>query len=373
MNMSTAGTVLERTTERVTRGLRRLEVVRSDGPPDWTRGRISEAEISFAREWLQKAGQVPTLLLRARPTKECIEILSDPSADTSKRSRAIRASAQEQFRKIRVAVEEWGDKQANLTAWNAFIELRSLHVCAVRRPSRNLQKLLTSELFRPDSGLVARVLPNLPLHLPASMALSEDERTKRVQAGRDALQRKVQSLGHGTNDYVDSLGVGSFDREWAHPADARGCVIDTGMDESHCALQQKSLVHAFFDHHGQFKHAPDSVDRGCHGTKIASVICARTTSRRNLGIDDNGNLRIAACPNGQLAVVSVAQGDVFEEIGSLAQLRLAAWTGRSRTAAIRCGADSKQSTFHSNFGTRILQSKPEHSWTMRLSRCSMPP
>lgn len=281
---------------------------------------LTSQTLEAVQEWVRTSGQAPTLLLIPKPTDECRQTLAAGNLSIGEKFAAVQRSATQQFRVIRLAVEEWADPRSGSVEWNTFLEFPNLHCCAIRRPHVHLRKLLDSKLCDPTQGIIAHVAPNVGLHFPEASALRDEERKALVRESRERVERIARSLGEKENDYLDSLGVGSFADEWAQPTEARGCILDTGVDESHCALQKKILVHALYDQHGQFKNAPDATDRGCHGTKITGIVAARTVVGTNLGLNRPTPLRLGVCPGSKVAIVNVAQGAVFAECSSLTQI-----------------------------------------------------
>jgi subtilisin family serine protease len=89
------------------------------------------------------------------------------------------------------------------------------------------------------------------------------------------------------NKYLDGLGIGNLSRFSSVGGSGTSvCVLDSGADESHPMLQTRIAGYERFDMVGQFKEAYASVDAGCHGTKVCSIVSGQAIELHALGIDE---------------------------------------------------------------------------------------
>jgi len=274
--------------------------------------------------WLEKQGHAPTLLVFPKLKVELLDDLRNYRPPSAERTRIIGRSAGERFGAVAEAVA-WADRDCGLSRWGGLVLYLHMHCCAIRRPKEHLLALLHTKLFSSERDFMAAVIPaeNLPREtvIPtATMFSRKDEAAQR----RKEVAEILRSIGSGPDDYLTSLGAGDFSSEWAQSDDLvtepRACILDTGADESHITLQGKVLVHAMFDSLGQFKHARDCVDHGCHGTKIASIIGGHTVNGNELVRTHPFPLRLGVCPAARLSVVSIARGTPLDERCSLSDV-----------------------------------------------------
>jgi Subtilase family len=120
-------------------------------------------------------------------------------------------------------------------------------------------------------------------------------------------------------DYLNQLQIGNAE-SWGSDA-GRGkvvCVIDSGADESHPALQTQVCHYLRFDVYGHDKEAYACMDNACHGTKVAAAICGKPVDLSV--VDRDGTLRLGIAPGAKLFVISALNGDCTNECGTWDQL-----------------------------------------------------
>jgi hypothetical protein len=279
--------------------------------------RIHDNELASAIKWLEPLGQVPTLLFFPRLVDRYLTRIEHCSP--CERASLLKESAEARYPAVREAVI-WAAEKEGLSDGGGVVFHPYMHCFAIRRPKKQLLRLLGSSLCQGRDRIVAGVIPNYYLQtLEASLSGNDEAKNRRQR-----LEELVKEMGKEPDGYLNSLGVGDFSENWGRVSEngdsPRGCILDSGADESHIALQQQVLVHALFDGHGQFKHARDAFDHGCHGTKMSSIICANPMAGQYLGLPREINVRLGVNSRTKLAVVNVTQGPCFAEVGTLGQL-----------------------------------------------------
>jgi subtilisin family serine protease len=205
---------------------------------------------------------------------------------------------------------EW---QTAITAWP------SIHACGIRGPVPYLKKVVSSDVFD-QPGVLGGIIPGAALPIPERNQDAEKEFD--AVANHKKVEELLQRAARHPGGYLGLLGIGDFEKTWGRWA-GRGqvvCALDSGIDESHLALQRSVRCHALFDHAGNYKEAKYAFDRGCHGTKISSIMAARLIRPSALAYSSVQTLRFGLAPEAQVAAVNVLQGECRREEGTYNQL-----------------------------------------------------
>jgi hypothetical protein len=166
-------------------------------------------------------------------------------------------------------------------------------------------------------------LPDIDIDGPGRRPTKVEAR--RIIAPRN-IPEKVRALVRPAaglpEDYINSLQIGDFSGFWKEYTGAGQCVclLDSGVDESHPALQGQIKAYAVFDAQGNYKEAKYSFDRTSHGTMCAGIIAGKSVARQNLGFSEPGAIRLGLAPDCKIVSVNVLQGDYRKEHGTLTQL-----------------------------------------------------
>ena len=289
----------------------------------------------------------------------------------------------------------WHESVGADSLWSDVVEFHGIHGGALRGPVNAFHRLLDHELIRTPSSPIAAVIRPVPTYIPefqlswartskhdrimadhleeVGRQLKEaysEEGSKRIPElverpdfvaaldwfqsvrsmmfpgpvnHRGRLDRLFQLVGQTGLDnadiladrYLDGLGIGSVTSFGPNAgAGEKVCILDSGADESHPALQQQIAYYVHMDRMAQEKEAYACIDTGCHGTKMASVIAGRNMSLLDLGlnreylsrhhgldsVDDSTSVRTGIAPGSKLFVVGVLNGDPLAETGGVQQV-----------------------------------------------------
>ncbi len=207
--------------------------------------------------------------------------------------------------------------------WRDALTLHpAIHCCSVRAPTAYLKKFLGSGLFGGGDHVIAGVLLDAAVQCPGAEVEAAARRSPEEMREKVGKIVRLTKGSNGEDAYLNSLGIGDFSGGWAKDykgSGQRACLIDSGADESHPALQERFCAHAFFDSHGHYKEAKYITDRGCHGTKIASLIVGRSLPLDDWGLSGSRPLRVGLAPEAKIAAVNVLQGEYLRERGTMQQ------------------------------------------------------
>jgi hypothetical protein len=284
--------------------------------PEGFRRRLEEPAVKGALGWLEGRDGIASLGLLLRVDDELAERVGYLDAADPRRLDALRESTFRRVELVRGAVEyavPAGDR------WREAISvLPAVHSCLVRAPVQRLREFLNTKLFQRDD-VVAGILVGERMLTPEA-----GERTTPYNAAtqRRAVARAFAFARQSPEGYLDTLGIGDFSGRWQN---VRGegqsiCVLGSGTDESHPALQGQLKAHALFDSFGNYKEAKYAFDRGCHGTQAAALIAGRVLPGTELGLDFDTPVRVGVAPGAKIAAVNVLEGGCRKEEGTLAQL-----------------------------------------------------
>lgn len=287
-------------------------IISSPRIPDGFRSSVSPSMIRTTREWLDRQHGAASLglLLRMDPD------LANLSPDDRGWRVAVRNSARRKTEQVRWAMQYAVPENS---PWReAVTEFPAIHCCAVRGPIPYLKNFLDSHLFQKREDVVAGILLNAPMRIPEC---TTDQAPYDAETQRADVERLLRLTGGSPPNYLHHLGIGDFHGRWKDVT-GRGqcvCILDSGVDESHPALQRSVRAHALFDAHGNYKHSIYALDRGCHGSKTTGLILARVASGFDLGHNIEGDFRLGMAPDAQAVMVNVLQGEYRQEGGHLKQ------------------------------------------------------
>ena len=275
---------------------------------------VSIDEVNEAGMWLDvrcEQHSTPTIGLLLKTTDHVFRRISSENLEPWRRHESLRESGESACRIVREAIESIDGK---LSAWSDFTCLPDVHSCVLRRPVDSLRRLL--DLLRVRRLPVAGIFLDEPVANPDSRVTANGGKRK------SSVDELFDRLSEQPTSYLRALGQSWFDGPLSDftGAGRRVCVLDSGADESHVALRGRLAYHSIIDQFGQEKDAKYSVDRGCHGTKTAGIVCARRVARRDLGLKGDAPVQLGVAPDAQVVTISVLQGECTQECGSIAQI-----------------------------------------------------
>lgn|GEM_PF-3585273 len=295
---------------------------------------------------------------------------------------------------------EWGRIAGARSPWFGVLEFPALHACALRGPVTLLGEFFRLPALRGNNSPVAGIVLPVPLSIPersihngpmpvyvseildrvreitysddcgnlsskqlrdaqkilkspecvaaiswlggvkkllVSQFGEEDPTPKRLRAVLGHLRRCIDR--RNGNGSIPDLGIGDLRCLGSSPGRGQKvCVLDSGADESSPFLQRCVLDYARFDTLSQHKEAYACMDFGCHGTKVASLICGQGVSLRDIGFDESFIRRVlgqgldhwglsdgtivqpGVAPGAMIGVFAVLGGDPLAETGDTVQV-----------------------------------------------------
>lgn len=276
---------------------------------------------------------VSSLLMTLHMSESLLERVEQKSPGDPERDRILRENYNKQMNDLLLG---WEYAAPPGSIWrNAVTHYPHIHACALRGPIGCLTKFLESN--RLDQPLVAKICMNESLGArarktgdvvrttPAKPSGTHADQVHYVSAasGEEKIKRLTEILAlmkTGPEEFLHSLGIGDFRTRWRDVLGAGQCIclLDSGSDESHPALQGRIRSHTIIDALGSEKLAKYALDRGCHGTKMAGIIAANILRDPLLNIPYP--VRLGLAPRAQVASVNLMQGHATEEMCSIAQL-----------------------------------------------------
>lgn len=224
----------------------------------------------------------------------------------------VRASYYRAVRPLHEAVEVIDGKASS---WSGITHLPAVHSCVLRRPVERIRRLL--EYIRQKSIYVAGIFLDEPLVTPERATEQSVH-----DSGEPPVEHVLEHAKAGRSGYLHSLGIQIFN---SRLAECRGrgqkiCVIDSGVDESMIALRGQVAYHTLIDCHGQGKESKYAIDKGCHGTKVAGIACARSVHGSDIGFPIIPEIQLGLACDAQVVAISALQGEWTNECGSLMQI-----------------------------------------------------
>lgn len=263
--------------------------------------------------------------------------------------------------------QAWGKTVGADSRWFQPVVLEGIHACILNGPSQALINFLNSEEIRSPNTPIASAVVNCQV-----LESPESDETPEIEPAQAGAMTAVDSPGitnstgpggnnsrsfktvkwileHGLpgDRYLDSLGIGSITRFGEERGlDLSICLLDSGADESHPIIQQKISGYVRFDTYGNYKEAYASVDSGCHGTKVSSIMAGRAVQLSDVGLDsgfvekvyglklddyglrDDSLLKCGIAPQAKVFEGSILGGAPKKEVGTLNSLMGALdWVG----------------------------------------------
>ena len=272
----------------------------------------------------------------------------------------------------------WSHIVGHTSQWRELVYFQSIHCCVIHGPTDSLLEFLSSEDNRSDQSPISAVvtpiqvgIPERSWHLSKGLETGFDEAGKLIDNLRfikgsplpDRISDDEFAVAAGwlrdfysmlrpgkrlrssainilrrcvpSQRYLDGLGIGSVTAF----GDSAGkgqkiCMLDSGVDEGHPMLREQVVSYDRFDANGQFKEAYAAMDSGCHGTKIASILCGNEISLADAGLSGKGldihlsdygltpdsRIRAGLASGAKLFVGSVIGGDPMNEHGQISTI-----------------------------------------------------
>jgi subtilisin family serine protease len=303
--------------------------------PDGLLSSLNQDERDFVIQWLESHQGLTTLGILMRMDRGLADALSAMSPSDPERLGKMLRSAEAGY----PAIESEFRKVFNGgSPWSSVQHFPGMHSCAIRAPADLLAEFLGRKFLDSENSPVAGILVSEPVRTPECV-VAQSRDFDPAENWEQTVQA-VQSLPHEDESAFCYLTRTEFEGEWTDNAGAGRCVciLDSGADESHPALRQQVKAHAMFDGYGNYKEAVYCVDRGCHGSKVSGRIAGKPVQKKDLGIPEDGRLRLGIAPGAKIVMVNVLEGECLCERATLFQLLAGGdWAVRHRQADARGG------------------------------------